>query len=118
MIDRKKGGLEMGHWNQILPEPFLHLVRGGKLLPEQIIDVREPHEWDYFHLEGSTLMPLSAFEDSWADVPNDKPVYVICAHGVRSQAVCRFLNEKGYGSLANVVGGMAAVSQLEGFEYD
>ncbi|WP_219836500.1 rhodanese-like domain-containing protein [Paenibacillus sp. R14(2021)] len=108
----------MDNWNQMQPEPFLELVRQGKLLKEQIIDVREQHEWDYYHLEDSTLMPLSSFEENWEAVPSDKPVYVICAHGVRSQAVCRYLNEKGYGSLTNVVGGMAAVSQLDGFQYD
>ncbi|NBC69013.1 rhodanese-like domain-containing protein [Paenibacillus sacheonensis] len=100
------------------PDVFWQLLRESKLDPEQIIDVREPQEWDYYHLRGSTLMPLSTFQDTWERVPEDKPVYVICAHGVRSQAVCRYLNEKGYGSITNVVGGMAAVSHYDGFQYD
>ncbi|MFC4808454.1 rhodanese-like domain-containing protein [Paenibacillus sp. GCM10023250] len=108
----------MDVWRDIQPDAFWQLVREGKLEPDQIIDVREPEEWDYYHLEGSTMLPLSSFIETWTRVPADKPVYVICAHGVRSQAVCRFLSEKGYGGLANVVGGMAAVSLHDGFQYD
>ncbi|NBD22620.1 rhodanese-like domain-containing protein [Paenibacillus glycinis] len=108
----------MEPWSQIQPDAFWRLVQEGKLEPEQIIDVREQEEWNYYHLEGSTLMPLSSFQETWDRIPADKPVYIVCAHGVRSQAACRYLNEKGYSSLANVVGGMAAVSRHDGFQYD
>ena len=49
---------------------------------------------------------------------NGQPIYIIRAHGVRSTAVCRYLNERGYSNLTNVTGGMAAVASLEGFQYD
>ena len=55
----------MESWSQIQPDAFWRLVREGKLAPEQIIDVREQEEWDYYHLEGSTLMPLSSFQETW-----------------------------------------------------
>ena len=105
-------------WDQIHPDKFWESIAEGKLHPNQIIDVREREEWEYYHLEGSKLMPLSSFEETWGEVSSEEPVYVICAHGVRSQAVCRFLHEKGYGRLTNVIGGMAAVSWHDGFQYD
>ncbi|QHW30219.1 rhodanese-like domain-containing protein [Paenibacillus rhizovicinus] len=108
----------MERWNQIQPDIFWKMLHEEGLDPALIIDVREQEEWDYYHLNGSTLLPLSSFQETWEQVPMDRPVYIICAHGVRSQAVCRYLNEKGYGSLANVVGGMAAVSHFDGFQYD
>ncbi|RAP76420.1 rhodanese-like domain-containing protein [Paenibacillus montanisoli] len=108
----------MERWSNIEPEPFLALVREGKLALDQIIDVRELDEWNYYHLDNSTLMPLSSFQERENEIERERPVYVICAHGVRSVAVCRYLSEKGYGNLANVIGGMAAVSSLDGFQYD
>ncbi|WP_308639107.1 rhodanese-like domain-containing protein [Paenibacillus silvisoli] len=108
----------MERWSNIEPEAFMALVRDGKLAPDQIIDVRELGEWNYYHIDHSTLMPLSEFQTREGEVDRERPVYVICAHGVRSDAVCRYLSEKGYGNLTNVIGGMAAVSSLDGFEYD
>ncbi|QHT60503.1 rhodanese-like domain-containing protein [Paenibacillus lycopersici] len=108
----------MEQWQQLQPGEFWRMLSEGKLDPALIIDVREPEEWEYYHIKGSTPMPLSSFQDTWERLPQDNPVYIICAHGVRSQAVCRYLNEKGYGSLVNVVGGMAAVSHFDGFQYD
>ncbi|AZN40688.1 rhodanese-like domain-containing protein [Paenibacillus albus] len=108
----------MAEWSNIKPESFLELVKSGQLTDDQIIDVREQEEWNFYHLEQGTLMPLSTFEESSEQISTEKPVYVICAHGVRSSAVCRYLSERGYGNLTNVVGGMAAVSSLEGFQYD
>ncbi|SEN23599.1 rhodanese-like domain-containing protein [Paenibacillus sp. OV219] len=108
----------MEQWSNIKPETFMELVKSGKLTDDQIIDVRELEEWNYYHLDPSTLMPLSSFEESSERISTEKPVYIICAHGVRSAAVCRYLSERGYGNLTNVVGGMAAVSSLDGFQYD
>ncbi|SFS82075.1 rhodanese-like domain-containing protein [Paenibacillus sp. BC26] len=108
----------MEPWSNIEPEPFMALVREGKLSPDQIIDVREMDEWNYYHLDNSTLMPLSTFQEDSDAINKDRTVYVICAHGVRSAAVCRYLSERGYGNLTNVIGGMAAVSSLDGFQYD
>lgn len=108
----------MEKWSNMRPESFLQLVKTGELSADQIIDVREQEEWNYYHLDQSTLMPLSSFEESFESIAKEKPVYMICAHGVRSAAVCRYLSERGYGNLTNVVGGMAAVSSLEGFQYD
>lgn len=108
----------MEQWKQIEPDEFWQLLQQGDLQPEQIVDVRESHEWDYYHLAGSKLMPMSELQETWQEIPSSLPVYIICAHGVRSQAVCRYLNEKGYGSIANVIGGMAAVSSFDGFQYD
>ncbi|BBH21033.1 hypothetical protein Back11_23780 [Paenibacillus baekrokdamisoli] len=109
----------MENWLDVEPGFFLELMKSGELTKEQIIDVREPEEWEYYHLEQSTLLPLETIPNRLNEFnSNGKPIYIICAHGVRSVAACRYLNERGYGSLRNVVGGMAAVASLEGFQYD
>lgn len=108
----------MKQWIDVEPEAFLALIKEGKLTGDQVIDVREQMEWDYYHLEPSTLMPLNTIPERMDEIPVDKPVYLICAHGIRSVSACRYLHEKGYGNLRNVEGGMAAVALAQGFQYD
>ncbi|GGD69449.1 rhodanese-like domain-containing protein [Paenibacillus nasutitermitis] len=105
-------------WKDIEPDAFHLLASGGWLEPAQVIDVREQMEWDYYHLDGSLLVPMNTIPGRLDEIPTDKPVYIICAHGVRSTGVCRYLTEKGYSNLHNVNGGMAAVAALRGFQYD
>jgi rhodanese-related sulfurtransferase len=108
----------MERWSDVDPKTFVELLRKGELTPEHVIDVREQVEWDYYHLERTTLMPMNTIPDRLDELPRDKPLYIICAHGVRSAAVCRYLQERGFVGLRNVSGGMAAVASFEGFQYD
>lgn len=104
--------------NSIGPKEFLELLETGKLRDDQVIDVREPMEWNYYHLEGTTLLPMNSIPDSIDKLPQDDPVYIVCAHGVRSAAVCNYLQRLGFDHVVNVEGGMAAVSGYRGFQYD
>ena len=83
-----------------------------------VLDVREEWEWDYYHLEGSVLIPMQKIPASLGRIPMDRTVYVVCAHGIRSAAVCDYLERNGYDKAVNVLGGMAAVAALRGFQYD
>jgi rhodanese-related sulfurtransferase len=83
-----------------------------------VIDVREQHEWDYYHLDDTQLIPMNSIPGRVKEIPSDQEVYVICAHGVRSEIVCEYLRENGFEKVVNVDGGMAAVAYLRGHEYD
>ena len=108
----------MEQWTDVEPLAFASLMREGKLSAGQVIDVREQTEWDYYHLEHTTLMPMNTIPGRLDELPIDKTLYIVCAHGVRSVAVCRYLQERGFGGLRNVLGGMAALASLNGFQYD
>lgn len=60
-----------------------------------IIDVREPHEYAGGHIPGANLIPLSLVPLRVADVPTDRPVYVVCAAGGRSAQAAQFLAAHG-----------------------
>ncbi|AQR79406.1 rhodanese-like domain-containing protein [Paenibacillus larvae] len=104
--------------DHIAPEDFLHQLDQGLLKEVLILDAREPEEWSYYHLEEPRLMPMQTIPEHLDEIPEDREVYVICAHGVRSEMVCRFLLRQGKKRVINVRGGMAAVSGLRGFQYD
>ncbi len=78
----------------------------------QLIDVREPHEWEIVHLDGFELLPLSQFE-TWSGQisqrfdPNQETI-VLCHHGMRSQHMCTWLVSQGFQQVKNVVGGIDA----------
>jgi rhodanese-related sulfurtransferase len=102
----------------IHPKPFTDLLEQDAGEQIIVVDVREQHEWDYYHLDGSLLMPMNTIPGRMHEIPQDQEVYVICGHGVRSEIVCGYLRENGYDRVVNVDGGMAAVAYLRGFTYD
>ncbi|MGG1635678.1 rhodanese-like domain-containing protein [Paenibacillus sp. MCAF9] len=108
----------MTKWQDVTPQFLLELLGNGQVEASQIIDVREEFEWEFYHLETSKLIPMNTIPVRLNELDDTLPIYIICAHGVRSVAVCNYLEEKGYSSLHNVTGGMAAIASLQGFQYD
>ena len=52
----------------------------------QVLDVREPAEWNQAHIPGSTLISLGELEKRVNEVPHDKAVVVVCRSRTRSKA--------------------------------
>jgi rhodanese-related sulfurtransferase len=72
-----------------------------------LVDVREPDEFDAFHVPGAHLIPLADVPERIEEIPDDERVYVICATGARSGRAVEFLNRQGYDTV-NVAGGSKA----------
>lgn len=74
----------------------------------QLIDVREPYEYDDANL-GGDLIPLGNIRNAQAQISKDKPVVVHCRSGARSAAAIKELEVRfGYTNLANLKGGILA----------
>ena len=73
-----------------------------------LLDVREVNEFVAVRAPGAMLVPTSAFADRIAELPAERPLFVICRTGVRSAAVTGYLARTGRGSVFNVTGGMDA----------
>lgn len=71
-----------------------------------ILDVREPEEWDEYHIPGATLIPLGDLEARLAEVPSDQPIVVVCRSGNRSQQGRDILTTAGYSDVASMAGGL------------
>jgi rhodanese-related sulfurtransferase len=72
-----------------------------------VIDVREPDEFAGGHVPGAVNIPLQTVPDSLDRLDPDKPVYVICQHGMRSERAATFLDARGFDTV-NVLGGTSA----------
>ncbi|MCZ8512902.1 rhodanese-like domain-containing protein [Paenibacillus filicis] len=108
----------MDDFESIEPRQFLDKLQDGSLKEAKLIDVREPMEWDYYHLEELELLPMNSIPGRLDELPRERPIYVVCAHGVRSANVCAYLKHHGFDEVINVEGGMAALAYYRGFQYD
>jgi adenylyltransferase/sulfurtransferase len=74
----------------------------------QLIDVREPYEFDICNL-GGELIPMGTILDNAARISKDKTVVLHCRSGQRSRMAIQSLEEKfGYRNLFNLKGGILA----------
>jgi rhodanese-related sulfurtransferase len=70
-----------------------------------LVDVRENDEYKTVRANGAVHVPMSEFAARAAELPKDRPIYVICASGNRSAAATGFLLRSGWTDVANVAGG-------------
>ncbi|MBS4191265.1 rhodanese-like domain-containing protein [Bacillus sp. FJAT-49705] len=71
----------------------------------QLIDVREPNEFEAGHILGARNIPLSQMKVRLKELRPDKPVYLYCQSGMRSGRAAQFLYRKGYKDLSHLKGG-------------
>jgi adenylyltransferase/sulfurtransferase len=72
----------------------------------QLIDVREPHEWEIGHIDGARLIPLHRLQAALADIDTTAPVAVYCKGGTRSALAARDLLDAGFRQVWSVSGGI------------
>ncbi|MEI4771405.1 rhodanese-like domain-containing protein [Psychrobacillus sp. FJAT-51614] len=71
----------------------------------QLIDVREPKEFDAGHILGARNIPSSQLRQRFKEIRPDKPVYLYDQNGARSARAAMFLKKKGYTQLNQLQGG-------------
>jgi len=74
--------------------------------PPQIVDVREPHEWEIAHLEQARLIPLATLPAHLHELDRDAPIVVHCRSGARSARATELLREAGFKHVKNLEGGI------------
>lgn len=74
----------------------------------QIIDVREPAEFDgpLGHIRGARLLPLGELARRAAELDPGRPVVTACRAGGRSAQAVAILKKAGISEVANLAGGM------------
>jgi adenylyltransferase/sulfurtransferase len=71
-----------------------------------LIDVREPHEYQVARIEGSRLIPMRAFAAGIAALDGNRDIVVYCHSGIRSAAAVRQLRAAGFPRVWNLAGGI------------
>lgn len=75
--------------------------------PHQLIDVREPMEYDMVNIRGE-LIPMGSIPDNLDIIKKDVPVVLQCKSGGRSGNVTKYLMQQGFENVHNLTGGILA----------
>ncbi|MDH5730311.1 MAG: rhodanese-like domain-containing protein, partial [Gammaproteobacteria bacterium] len=78
----------------ITPSQLQQLLQDGGQV--QLLDVREPWEFDICHIQNSLLVPMGQIPVHHEQLDPQQTVVVICHHGIRSQQVALYLHRLGY----------------------
>jgi rhodanese-related sulfurtransferase len=88
----------------ISPDGVVELCDVGNA---QLIDVREPYEWEAGRIAGARHIPLGAISGEAATIERKRPIVFICRSGSRSAMATDAFREAGYDAY-NLDGGLLA----------
>jgi rhodanese-related sulfurtransferase len=71
-----------------------------------ILDVRQPEEWNEFHVPDSTLIPLGELAARADELPKDQEIVIVCRSGNRSAQGRDILLEAGFTEVTSMAGGL------------
>lgn len=83
----------------------------GKKL--NIIDVREPYEYEISKIEGAKLIPLGTLMDHVNELDSSKEYIIHCRSGARSAKAIQQLQKIGFKKLKNLKGGINAWADVD-----
>jgi molybdopterin/thiamine biosynthesis adenylyltransferase/rhodanese-related sulfurtransferase len=90
---------------QVSPEEAQRLLARGGV---QLVDVREPWEYEDAHIADSRLIPLGDVPARYPEIDRATPAIVYCKSGGRSAKAVAFLQGQGYERVYNLTGGILA----------
>ncbi|MEU6643667.1 adenylyltransferase/sulfurtransferase MoeZ [Saccharomonospora sp. NPDC046836] len=76
----------------------------------ELIDVREPHEYEIVNIKGAKLIPKDRIlsGEALAELPQDKPIVLHCKSGARSAEALAALHRAGFRDASHLGGGVLA----------
>lgn len=79
----------------------------------QLLDVRQPKEYELEHLPGAILIPIKELPSRLNELDPAKPTLVYCAIGGRSKAASQMLQGNNFTNVYNLSGGIKAWNGLK-----
>jgi adenylyltransferase/sulfurtransferase len=98
----------------ITPKTLKQWIDEGRSI--QIIDVREPAEYEIVSIPGSVLIPKNEFimGDALSKLPQDKQIVLHCKTGVRSAEALAIVKNAGFADAVHLASGVVGwVNQIE-----
>ena len=92
---------------ELTPEALQQVLRSAAR-PPQLLDVREPYEFEICWITGAINIPMRDVPSRLDELDADTDLVVICHHGGRSMRVAMFLEQHGFANVINLQGGVDA----------
>lgn len=99
---REESGSEVG---EITPVELSDRIDRGDDI--ELLDVREPYEWEIARLPGARHIPLGTLPQAMDRLDPDRETIVYCKSGMRSMAAATQLAAAGFRKVANLSGGIS-----------
>jgi adenylyltransferase/sulfurtransferase len=101
---QEETGPQLGsQWETSVEEVQARLQHGDEF---DILDVRNPEEWQICHIEGAKLIPLPELPARVHELDSAREMIVHCKSGVRSAKAVALLREAGFRKIKNMRGGI------------
>jgi adenylyltransferase/sulfurtransferase len=91
--------------------PLELAARLGRGEDFDLLDVREPHEWEIGRIPGARLIPLGSLADALAALDPARDIVVYCKSGNRSARAALQLQAAGFQRVWNLAGGITRWSE-------
>ncbi len=79
---------------EVLPQELKKELDAKKKI--LIVDVRQPEEFNFVHLDGSMNIPLPEFQNRINEISKSEEIVTVCHHGNRSMQAAVALHSLGY----------------------
>jgi len=89
---------------EIQPSQLASRLKNGEQL--EIIDVREPYEWEIGHIPGARLVPLASIATEIPRLDKRRETILYCKVGARSMYAAQQLAAAGVSDVRNLAGGI------------
>lgn len=96
--------VDTGSGGEITPTELASRIERGDDF--QLVDVREPVEWDIARIPGARLVPLGTIATAASTLDPARDVVVYCKSGVRSLRAAQYLTASGFSRVSNLAGGI------------
>jgi adenylyltransferase/sulfurtransferase len=78
----------------------------------ELIDVREPFEFEIARIDGAKLIPLGEISERVDELHREKTFIIHCHSGARSAQAVQLLKQRGFANVYNLEGGIDAWSDM------
>ena len=89
---------------ELPPGRVAELLEGGAA---QVVDVREPYEWEAGRIAGASHIELAELPSRAADLDHERPLILYCRGGSRSGMAAEAMRSAGFDAY-NMAGGLRA----------
>lgn len=103
-------GRETGAYATAGPQELCDALSGDT--PPQVLDVRQPLEWRWGTIPGSTTLFVSDLPGRESEVGTDTPVYIVCSNGHRAAIAASLLDATGHEPVLVGEGGVGEVLRM------
>lgn len=96
----------MSAFQHLSVNQLIHLQQENNQL--QVVDIRDTASFEAGHIPHSTNLTNENLATFIGDADMDKPLVVVCYHGISSQNAAQYLNEQGFDDVYSLDGGFQA----------